>query len=144
MHFLICSFIYLKRKKYIIYKLLTNNIYLTTVYSNFYISSYLQTPNTEEWLEIAQQFEERWNFPNCIGALDGKHINIKAPKHSGSLYYKYKAMHSIVLMALADAKIIYMNIVFNRPLPGRTKKIPFVIVADNALAMTLHIIMCTH
>lgn len=30
----------------------------------------------EDWLEIAEGFNKRWNFPNCIGAVDGKHIRI--------------------------------------------------------------------
>ncbi|XP_030750675.1 putative nuclease HARBI1 [Sitophilus oryzae] len=131
---------------------------------------YLQVPSSEqEWLQIARQFEEKWNFPQCIGALDGKHVAIKAPKHSGSLFYNYKGTHSIVLMALADAnyKFLYINVgsmgrisdggVFNtcslatklennslnipkpRPLPGRNKAIPFVIVADDAFAMKPYI-----
>ena len=28
----------------------------------------------EEWVEIANQFERKWNFGNCIGATDGKHV----------------------------------------------------------------------
>ena len=36
---------------------------------------YLQTPkNEQEWTKIARKFELRWNFPNGIGAVDGKHI----------------------------------------------------------------------
>ena len=36
---------------------------------------FLRTPkSTEEWLEISRKFEERWNFPNGLSAVDGKHI----------------------------------------------------------------------
>ena len=29
--------------------------------------------------KIAQQFEAQWNFPNCIRAMDGKHIVMIQP-----------------------------------------------------------------
>ena len=65
---------------------------------------FLKSPNTpDEWKQIANGFEERWNFPNCIGAIDGKHIVMQAPAHSGSRYYNYKGTHSIVLMAVVNA-----------------------------------------
>lgn len=28
----------------------------------------------EEWQVIANDYLARWNYPNCVGALDGKHI----------------------------------------------------------------------
>lgn len=63
-----------------------------------------QFPASEqEWRDIAKQFEEKWNFPHCLGALDGKHVQIIPPAGSGSFYYNYKGYHSMVLMALANA-----------------------------------------
>lgn len=66
---------------------------------------YLKAPQTEEeWLSIARDFESERNFPNCLGALDGKHICMECPKNAGSSFYNYKNFHSIVLFAIYDAK----------------------------------------
>jgi hypothetical protein len=47
----------------------------------------LPTPTKEKWKEIANEFWNLWNFPHCLGALDGKHIKIVAPANSGSNYF---------------------------------------------------------
>lgn len=40
--------------------------------------TFLPASNASDWLEVAKGFHERWDFPNCVGALDGKHIMVKA------------------------------------------------------------------
>ncbi|XP_035705550.1 uncharacterized protein LOC118434930 [Folsomia candida] len=64
---------------------------------------FVKAPTNEDYNLIEKGFRERWNFPNCIGAVDGKHIDIEAPYKSGSQYYNYKGRFSIVLMATCDA-----------------------------------------
>ena len=68
--------------------------------------------NKVEWDIIENGFKERWNLPNCIGALDGKHIDIIAVPDSGSYYFNYKGRNSIVLMALvySNRRFIYVDI----------------------------------
>ena len=66
--------------------------------------AYLKMPhNEEEWKTVALNFKEKWNYPHCVGAVDGKHVVIKAPINSGSLFFNYKSTFSVVLMALVDA-----------------------------------------
>nr|XP_015192141.1 PREDICTED: uncharacterized protein LOC102689759 [Lepisosteus oculatus] len=65
---------------------------------------YLKTPTSEDqWGAIAKDFYEKWHFPNCLGAVDGKQIYIQPPAHSGSTSYNYKGRFSVVLMGIADA-----------------------------------------
>ena len=69
-------------------------------------------PTADHWKKVEEGFRMRWRFPNCLGALDGKHINIKAPARSGSAFYNYKKTFSTVLLALVDANyhFIYVDI----------------------------------
>lgn len=32
---------------------------------------FLAPPTKEGWKKIAEDFYEVWNFPNCVGAIDG-------------------------------------------------------------------------
>ena len=76
----------------------------TVIWDVLLEQGYVKPPQTEEeWKNIACSFEEKWNFHHCLGALDGKHINMQAPARSGSLFFNYKKFFSIVLMAICNA-----------------------------------------
>ncbi|KAL4126047.1 hypothetical protein QTP88_010279 [Uroleucon formosanum] len=66
--------------------------------------------SVKEWKEIEKGFNEKWNFPGCIGAIDGKHVAIRAPMFSGSEYYNYKNSFSIILMTVVDANYCFRYI----------------------------------
>lgn len=128
----------------------------------------LQFPkNTDEWLEVAQKFNDMWNFPNCGGAIDGKHVRITPPANCGSFYYNYKGFFSIVMMAVVNAnyEFIYLDIGTNgrhsdasilerteffKRLQNETLHLPtnaqtvdglnFVFIADDAFALGDHLL----
>ena len=64
----------------------------------------MRCPKTpEQWKQVSERLSALWNFQNCLGAINGKHIAIRKPKQSGTYFYNYKVFFSIVLMAVADA-----------------------------------------
>ena len=71
----------------------------------------MQMPEmTERWEEVAKGFEKYAHFPNCIGAIDGKHIRIIQTTCTGSLYYNYKFFFSTVLLAVCDANYLFVYV----------------------------------
>lgn len=127
---------------------------------------FLRVPSSsEEWLAIANAFQQKWQYPNCIGAIDGKHIVMQPPPNAGSYFYNYKHSHSVVLMAVAgpDYQCLYADVGTNgrisdggvwnkcglagaieddslsipppKLLPNGTEPLPFVLVGDDAFAL---------
>ncbi|XP_075122548.1 uncharacterized protein LOC142196233 [Leptodactylus fuscus] len=60
-------------------------------------------PSTQLWIDATESFRQVTQFPNCIGAVDGKHMRIQKPPESGSEFFNYKKYFSVILMAIADA-----------------------------------------
>ena len=69
------------------------------------------SPTTAELLAIVDSFQVR-QFPNALGAIDGKHIVIRIPVDGDSHHCNYKHTHSVVLLAIAgpDLEYIYADI----------------------------------
>jgi hypothetical protein len=55
--------------------------------------------------------ETRANFPHYLRAVNGKHIPVIKPEHSGWIFYNYKDF-SVVLMAVAEKNysFVYVDI----------------------------------
>jgi hypothetical protein len=73
-------------------------------------SEFIPQPTEEKWREIAHGFKKAAHFPNCLGAVDGKHVRVMRFPHSGSMNLNYKGYFSIVLMAIADSDYTFTYI----------------------------------
>ena len=40
---------------------------------------YVPVPSEDKWKSTADEFYERWNFPNCIEAIVGKPVMTQMP-----------------------------------------------------------------
>nr|CAI5869159.1 unnamed protein product [Callosobruchus analis] len=70
----------------------------------------MPVPTVRDFENVAAQYFNKWNFPNCLGSIDGKHIRLKCHSKSGSMFYNYKNYFSIVLMAVVDANYRFLMI----------------------------------
>ena len=59
---------------------------------------------TEMLLAASNESYLEWNFPKCVGSIDGKHIWLKCPSNSGSMHYNCKHYCIIVPQGLSDAR----------------------------------------
>ena len=70
----------------------------------------MPAPDEAMWIKIEEDFCSKWNFPNVLGAIDGKHVLIQAPALSGSQFFCYKKTFSIVMLCLVDANYKFIAV----------------------------------
>lgn len=61
---------------------------------------HMSVPTKDTLKKIAENFYNIWNFPHCIGAIDGKHVRVLCPKNSGSMFFNYKKYFLLYCKAL--------------------------------------------
>ncbi|XP_041773730.1 putative nuclease HARBI1 [Anopheles merus] len=121
---------------------------------------FISFPTTSAFNKVEESFLTNGNFLNCIGAIDGKHVRVKAPSKSGTQYFNYKKCFSLHLQAVADANSKFkavdvgeygsccdsgvfksstlfqliqsnrLNIPPPKPLPGTRQDVPHVLIGD--------------
>ncbi|XP_054283237.1 uncharacterized protein LOC129000300 [Macrosteles quadrilineatus] len=133
------------------------------------LNEMMPTPTEDTWRSNAKEFYTRWNFPNCLGSIDGKHVVIQAPPNTGSQYFNYKKSFSVVLLALVDAQYNFvmvdvgaygknsdggifsstnfckavereeLSIPSSENLPQTTMEVPYVMVGDEAFPLKTYL-----
>ena len=76
----------------------------------------ISLPTTEaEVQEKTKHFFERFQFPQCLGAVDATHIDIKQPSHNATDYVNRKSHFSINVQACCDYNCQFMDVVVKWP-----------------------------
>ncbi|KAJ8672011.1 hypothetical protein QAD02_003270 [Eretmocerus hayati] len=68
---------------------------------------YIRLPaTTEDWMDVANAFYQKYQMPLCMGVLDVKEVRIRQPPHSGALFFNHKGFYSVGLMAVCDSNMM--------------------------------------
>ena len=73
---------------------------------------YIKFPTGARLNYIVQHYNDRWGFPQCVGAIDGMHVPIKGPSANPADYYNHKHFHSIILQGVCDGNCRFIDVFF--------------------------------
>ena len=76
---------------------------------------YIRQPSRREIQSSIDGFERICCFPQVVGAVDGTHIEIRAPTECPEDYVNRKGFHSIQLQAVVDSSLRFTDIFVGYP-----------------------------
>lgn len=77
---------------------------------------YIRTPRSEpEMNDLVVNFQQTHGMPQCLGAIDCTHIEIKRPHGQSADYINRNGRNSLNVQALCDYKYCFMDVVVKWP-----------------------------
>lgn len=75
----------------------------------------IKLPLQAEAIKISSMNERHTGVPQCVLSVDGTHIPITQPAHSGKDYYNRKGYYSTVMQAAVDHSLQFRDVVVGWP-----------------------------
>ena len=80
-----------------------------TAVSDVLLPKFIKVPVSSKYHDI-KKFKDKWGFPQCVGAIDGSHIPIKALTEFHADYQNRKGWYSIILQEVVDSSYKFIDI----------------------------------